>query len=97
MSRPERQREIRELRIQGALARSKGTPRSAVPWKPFQSANADHWLRGWDTEDRVIRQREQNDRECVVTDAISEVDDAETQAALYAIWEYVKEKLGDGS
>lgn len=93
MTKPARKREIAALREQGRLARAQGQPRSAVPWKPFQSANSDHWLHGWDMEDEWHQRQAVANRECVVTDAISEVDDAATQAALYAIWEYVKEKL----
>lgn len=46
--RDQRRQEIAQLVLDGRLAHSQGKPRSAVPFKPFQSTNADHWLTGWD-------------------------------------------------
>lgn len=50
--RAERRREIAELVADGRLAYRTGKPRSAVPFKPFQSMNGMHWLKGWDMEEQ---------------------------------------------
>ena len=58
--RAERKREIVELRTDGAAAFAAGKPRSAAPWKPFQSTNTDHWLRGWDEAEEEARRQKQH-------------------------------------
>lgn len=52
MTTARRKQEIQDLRIQGRLAHALGRPRSSVPWKPYASMNAEHWLRGWDEEEQ---------------------------------------------
>lgn len=93
MTKPARKAQIAKCREAGRLARMEGKNRQSVPFNIRHSADADHWIRGWDEEDEHMRRVEVASRDCVVTDAISEVEDTETQAALYAIFEYMKERL----
>lgn len=89
--RDQRKREIAELRSAGREARFNDKPRSSVPWKPFESTNADHWLRGWDEQDMFMRAQAENYKNSRVELAISDVQDEATQRALEAMWEYIQE------
>ncbi len=50
--RAERRKEIEQLVHDGRLANRTGKSRSSVPFKPFESMNGMHWLKGWDMEEQ---------------------------------------------
>lgn len=50
--RAERRKEIEQLVHDGRLAHRTGKSRSSVPFKPFESMNGMHWLKGWDMEEQ---------------------------------------------
>lgn len=50
--RAERRKEIAQLVADGRLAHRLGKSRSSVPFKPFESMNGMHWLKGWDAEEQ---------------------------------------------
>lgn len=60
----QRRIEIAQLVLDGRIAHQTGKPRSSVPWKPFQSTNGAHWLKGWDIEEQErlnsIQRRKEN-------------------------------------
>ena len=90
--RTQRKREIADLRMAGKLAHAQGIKRTAVPWKPFQSMNAEHWLRGWDEaeeeqrraveDERVAKVHSAHDRLVATIDLFEHNGDRATLAAI---------------
>ena len=92
----ERRREIDKLVVDGRLAHRTGKPRSAVPWKPFQSTNGQHWLKGWDMEEQLRLDAEQHARDNVhehLLAGISHFEQTGDQAALAGVLRMIAERL----
>jgi len=60
MTRPDRKREIENVRAQGAHAFELGHSRGSNPYKAYQTTNHSHWDNGW-TEAQWAAERNAED------------------------------------
>lgn len=94
--RHERRQEIAQLMADGRLAHRLGKPRSSVPFKPFESMNGMHWLKGWDQEENERLMAEDAARRSEHQRLVDSIDDFERTgdlAAICAILRTIAERL----